>query len=111
MPDADLRLIEQDMGIPVFSFYLSVEAPRIPFHCEQRRGHHIFADHVAARVVDEKGNSLPPGVPGEIVISNLTNRAPVLLNYRQGDTVTLGGEPCPCGRSLPTLGRASPGSD
>jgi phenylacetate-CoA ligase len=39
------------------------------------------------------------------VVSNLTNRATVLLNYRLGDVVTLGTEPCPCGRTLPTLDR------
>ena len=103
MPESDRRLIEQEMGIPAFSFYQSVEALRLAFQCEQRRGLHIFADHVAVRVVDHNGHTLPPGVPGEIVISNLTNRATVLLNYRQGDVVTLGGDACPCGRSLPTL--------
>jgi len=37
------------------------------------------------------------------VISNLTNRATVLLNYKLGDTVTLGRAPCSCGRTLPVL--------
>jgi phenylacetate-CoA ligase len=103
MPDSDRRLIEVELGIPVFSFYQSVEALRIAFQCEQRRGLHIFSDHVAVRVVDTGGNALPPGVPGEVVISNLTNRATVLLNYRQGDVAAIGVEPCPCGRILPTL--------
>lgn len=103
MPEGDRHLIEQEMGIPVFSFYQSVEALRIAFQCGERRGLHVFTDHIAVRVVDGNGKTLPAGVPGEIVISNLTNRATVLLNYRQGDVVSLGGEPCPCGRSLPTL--------
>jgi phenylacetate-CoA ligase len=103
MPERDRRLIEQEMGIPVFSNYQAVEALRLAYQCEQRRGLHIHIDHVAVRVVDRDGRTLPAGVPGEIVISNLTNRATVLLNYRLGDVVTLGREPCPCGRSLPTL--------
>jgi phenylacetate-CoA ligase len=103
MPERDRRLIEQEMGIPVFSNYQAVEALRLAYQCEQRRGLHIHIDHVAVRVVDRDGRTLPAGVPGEIVISNLTNRATVLLNYKLGDVVTLGREPCPCGRSLPTL--------
>jgi phenylacetate-CoA ligase len=37
------------------------------------------------------------------VISNLTNRATVLLNYRLGDVVTRSRGPCRCGRTLPTI--------
>lgn len=103
MPERDRRLIEQEMGIPVFSNYQAVEALRIAYQCEQRRGLHIHLDHVAVRVVDRDGRTLPHGVPGEIVISNLTNRATVLLNYKLGDVVTLGPKPCVCGRSLPVL--------
>ena len=39
--------------------------------------------------------------PGEVVISNLLNRATVLLNYRLGDTMSLLDEACSCGRTLP----------
>jgi phenylacetate-CoA ligase len=60
-------------------------------------------DQVVLRVVDAEGNTLPPGQTGEIVISNLINRATVLINYRMGDIGALSPEPCPCGRTLPTL--------
>jgi phenylacetate-CoA ligase len=58
---------------------------------------------VALRVVDEKGRDVAPGTPGEVVISNLVNRATVLLNYRLGDRVAVASEPCACGRTLPVL--------
>jgi phenylacetate-CoA ligase len=60
---------------------------------------------VAVRVVDKARRAVGPGETGEIVISNLTNRATVLLNYKLGDVVTLGSAPCPCGRTLPTIAR------
>jgi len=103
MPEADRQIIEDRLGIPVFSFYQSVEALRIAFQCEKRRGLHIFTDHVALRIVDAEGRTLPPGSPGEVVVSNLTNRATVLLNYRQGDVAALSRESCSCGRNLPLL--------
>jgi len=99
----DRELLERHYGVPVLSSYQAVEAPRIAFQCERREGHHISLDQVAVRVVDEAGATLPPGTTGRIVISNLVNRATVLLNYVLGDLVTMARAPCPCGRGLPVL--------
>jgi phenylacetate-CoA ligase len=104
MADADRVLIEGELGVPVISTYQAAEALRIGFQCEERNAFHLSIDHTAVRVVDAQGAPVPPGGKGEIVISNLVNRASVLLNYRLGDLVTLGAAPCPCGRSLPTIG-------
>jgi len=105
MAVADRHLIEDEFGVPVFSAYQAVEALRIAFQCERGAGFHINLDQVAVRVVDAQGKPVAPGNAGEIVISNLTNRATVLLNYKLGDVVTLDGAPCPCGRTLPTIAR------
>ncbi len=102
---ADRRLIETEFGAPVFSTYQATEVLRIAFQCEQRAGFHLNLDHVAVRIVDGDGRAVGPGETGEIVISNLTNRATVLLNYKLGDVVTRGRSECPCGRSLPTVER------
>jgi phenylacetate-CoA ligase len=45
------------------------------------------------------------GEVGDVVVSNLVNRATVLLNYRVGDRAVADPRPCPCGRSLPLLAR------
>jgi phenylacetate-CoA ligase len=105
MSDADRRLVEESMGLPVVGTYQAVEALRIGFQCEARRGYHLSLDQVAVRVVDGDGREVPPGTPGEIVISALTNRATVLLNYKLGDVVTMGSSACGCGRTLPVLDR------
>jgi phenylacetate-CoA ligase len=105
MADADRDLLERKLGIAVISTYQADEALRLAFQCEHRRAFHLSLDDVAVRVVDASGRSVGPGESGQIVISNLTNRATVLLNYKLGDLVTVGAEVCPCGRSLPTIER------
>ena len=103
MPKDDRRVIEEELGIPVVSSYQAVEALRIGFQCEARRGFHISMDQVIARVVDASGRDVSPGERGELVLSNLTNRAMVVLNYRLGDLVTAASGRCACGRTLPLL--------
>jgi phenylacetate-CoA ligase len=83
--------------------YQSTEALRIGFQCERRQGLHLSLDAVAVRIVDGEGRTVRPGEAGQVVISNLTNRATVLLNYRLGDVAVSGLEPCPCGRTLPLI--------
>ena len=87
-------------GIPAFSIYASVEAPSIGFECKEHRGIHINEDIYPVRIVDGSGRSLPPGERGEVVVSNLVNRAMVLLNYRLGDLAALPSRPLPL-RPLP----------
>jgi len=103
MLPSDRHLIETSMDIPVLSTYQSVEALRIGFECEHRTGFHISTDQVAFRVVDPNGQDVAPGQRGELILTNLVNRATVVLNYQLGDYVTLGDGPCPCGRSLPLI--------
>jgi phenylacetate-CoA ligase len=105
MPDADRSLIEEELGIPVVAVYEAVEALRLAFQCEIRQGYHVSLDQVALRIVNDAGETLPNGSTGHVVLSNLTNRGTVLLNYKVGDMATLSLSPCPCGRSLPTIER------
>ena len=103
MPKGDRRLIEDELRIPVVSTYQAVEALRIGFQCEAREGFHISTDQVAVRVVDSAGADVQPGERGELILTNLTNRAMVVMNYRLGDLVTAAAGPCPCGRTLPLI--------
>src|SRR5262249_9189211 len=111
MPEADRQLIERDLGVPVISTYQADEALRIGFQCERRHGFHLRGEDGGGRVVRAAGRPAGPGEDGEIVISNLSNRATVLLNYRLGDVVTVSATACPCGRSLPTIDRIAGRAD
>jgi phenylacetate-CoA ligase len=97
------RLIEERLGCRVYSTYQANEAGRIGFQCERCEGFHLNVDLCAVRLVDEAGQPVAPGETGEVVISNLHNRAMVLLNYRLEDRGAFDPAPCPCGRSLPLL--------
>ncbi len=105
MSDGATRLIEEHFGIPVLSQYSAVEAFKLGFTCEKRRGFHLNIDLVHFKVVDAHGRPVPKGDSGELVISNLTNHGTVLLNYRLRDIGVLCDDPCPCGRTLPLLSR------
>jgi len=97
------HLIENEFNIPVFSKYGAVEAFNIGFECEHHRGHHLNIDLHPVRIVDEEGREVPKGESGEVVVSNLVNRATVLFNYRLSDVSAISPDRCPCGRSLPLL--------
>jgi phenylacetate-CoA ligase len=101
--DSVRRLLMEDFGIPVLSAYQTTEAFKLGFECDCHSGYHLNLDLYPVRVVDPEGRNLAPGESGEVVISNLVDRATVLLNYRLNDLATLLPEPCPCGRSLPLL--------
>ena len=103
MSDAGRRLIETEFGIPVLSAYNAVECFKIGFTCERRAGFHVHEDLCDVRVVDQAGHDVPPGERGEVVVSNLVNRATVLLNYRLGDVARVEDEPCDCGRTARRL--------
>jgi phenylacetate-CoA ligase len=97
------RMLTEQLGIEVLSVYQAIESPQIGFECELHQGYHRNIDLCPIRIVDEDGRELPPGEPGEVVISNLVARTTVLLNYRLGDVATEISEPCGCGRNLPLL--------
>jgi phenylacetate-CoA ligase len=103
MSDSFKRMMEEELKIPVFSFYGAAEAMGIGFDCEHHLGLHVNIDLYPTRVVDGNGKSLPDGESGDVVVSNLVNRGTVLLNYRLGDISALLPDQCPCGRSLPLV--------
>ena len=97
------NVIQKEFNIHVLSIYHSVEAFEIGFECEHHRGLHLNIDLYPLRIIDSEGQDCKPGDSGEVVVSNLVNRATVLLNYRIGDIAAILPDRCPCGRSLPLL--------
>jgi phenylacetate-CoA ligase len=100
LSESTRSLIQDKYCIPLFSWYQTVEAAKVGFECEEHNGIHLNEDWNHIRIVDDEGNTLPPGEEGEIVISNLHNHGTVLLNYKIGDVGTMYNERCPCGRTL-----------
>jgi phenylacetate-CoA ligase len=92
--------IEGELGVPVLSRYNAVEAFKIGFYCQQRQGFHIHEDLCHLRIVDANGRDVADGESGQVVISNLVNRASVLINYPMGDMASISPTACSCGRSF-----------
>lgn len=96
------RFLENDLDCEVFGAYGATEAFLIGFECEAHRGYHLNTDVYAVSAVGKDGKPVAEGEKGEIVVSNLMNKAMVLLNYLLDDVVEWGGD-CVCGRNLPTI--------
>lgn len=103
LTDVQARDVERILGAPVYETYRAAELSLIAGHCELRRGLHIQSDHKLVEIVDAEGRRLPDGESGEIVVTDLLNRAQPLLRYRLGDVGVIDPEPCPCGRPFPVL--------
>jgi phenylacetate-CoA ligase len=103
LPAADAALLTNTFGVRVRTFYQACEAFRIAYECAAGGGLHIYVNQVALRIADAEGKTLPAGERGNIVLSNLTNRATVLLNYAIGDFGSMATAQCACGRTLPML--------
>ena len=103
LPVGGRAFIEEAFDIPVLSRYNAVEAFKIGFYCEQRSGFHVHEDVCHVRVTSPDGQTAAPGEQGSVVISNLLNRASVLLNYPIGDLASMQPGSCGCGRTLNVL--------
>jgi phenylacetate-CoA ligase len=72
---------------------LGIECPQNPM------GVHLLETECIPEVIDsDTGESVPPGVEGELVLTNLGRWGSPLIRYRTGDRVVVDPEPCPCGR-------------
>lgn len=82
-------------GVPVFNEYGCGEVGSIAHECEHGRLH-LMAENIYV-------TTDPPNTTGELMVTDLHNRAMPLINYRLGDYGRISTTPCPCGRGLPVL--------
>jgi phenylacetate-CoA ligase len=97
------RRIEGAFGAPVYDQYGCNDGGVLAQTCHAGRFH--VAENVSLLEVFEGDTPCPPGVEGELVVTNLHARVIPFLRYRVGDRAVLGRDPCPCGRRGTTLER------
>ena len=97
------QLITEQFDIPLIALYNAVESFKIGFMCEEGKDYHLHEDLCHVKIVAKSGKTVADGEQGEVIISNLVNRATVLLNYRLGDFGSRTSRTCACGRTLPLL--------
>jgi phenylacetate-CoA ligase len=90
--------------------YDSWEYGVVAWECTEHRGLHINADHFIVEVL-RNGKVVDDGAEGELVITDLHNRAMPLIRYAIGDVAVKTTRLCNCGLTFPliesVLGRTS----
>ena len=98
---ATRQYISERTGLPVFNEYGCGEVGSIAHDCEL--GHlHIMSDNLLLESIPSPG--LPDGF-GELVVTDLFNKAMPLIRYRLGDLGVVSSTACDCGRPFPVLDR------
>ena len=85
--------------IELFSTYASTEMATAFTECEFHNGNHIQPDLIVAEILNEAGNPVKEGEPGELVITTLQNQTMPLLRFATGDILTYSEKSCRCGRN------------
>jgi len=96
------KAISDAFGVPVADGYGSREAGFIAHQCPKGQMH-ITAENVVVEIVGGKGETLPIGDEGEIVVTHLDAYAMPFIRYRTGDVGSLKTQRCSCGRGLPVM--------
>jgi len=96
------EIIEQAFSCKVFNTYGCREFMLIAAECEMQKGMHINVDHLVVETVDENDKPVR-GVPGDLLITDLSNYGMPFIRYRNGDRAILSDRQCECGNPLPLL--------
>ncbi len=91
------------LGVGIAENYGSTEA-FLAWQCPEGK-YHVNAEHVLVEIVDEQGRAVLPGEIGKVLVTTLENRLAPLVRYEIGDYAVAGDGNCPCGRTLPLIGR------
>jgi phenylacetate-CoA ligase len=97
----DLRTL---WNADVHSTYASSECITSFCECTAQQGGHLHPDLAILELLDDKGRPVPPGTPGEVVLTPLGIEGMPLVRFKTGDVSVLIPEPCRCGRQSPRLG-------
>jgi phenylacetate-CoA ligase len=103
--------LENLWGAQVYSTYASTEMSVSYCDCESRCGGHAHPELIYTEIIDDKGNVVPDGTTGELVVTPLGVEGMPLIRFRTGDITFKMSEQCSCGRNSirvgPILGRKS----
>ncbi len=95
------RYIEKVFKCETFNRYGSYETFSIAWECRQKKLH-MDTDAVIVEFLKD-GEPASPGERGEIVVTNLWNKAMPFIRYRLNDIGIPSDEVCSCGVTLPLM--------
>jgi phenylacetate-CoA ligase len=95
------KQVETTWGAKNYDDIGSTEISNFGFECVAQQGTHVIESMFLAEVVDpETGEPLPPGEPGELILTNLCCESMPLIRWRMGDVVKFNVQKCNCGRTF-----------
>jgi phenylacetate-CoA ligase len=101
--------IREKWDILLYSTYASTEMSTAFTECEHGVGGHHHPELIISEFLDEEGNPVGEGEPGELVFTTLGVEGMPLLRFKTGDIVHHYNSVCSCGRTTmrvgPVLGR------
>ena len=100
--DDQRKAISAAFGCPVANGYGGRDAGFLAHECPDG-GMHLTAEDIVVEIVDPKGQTVPPGTVGEIVVTHMATADFPFVRYRTGDMGALDDKLCACGRGLPLL--------
>lgn len=96
--------LEEIWGAKIFSSYGATEFETAFGECPASAGGHVHPELMMVEIVDDEGNILSDGQPGEVVVTPLGVEGFPLIRFRTGDIARLAGGPCSCGWQTKRLG-------
>jgi phenylacetate-CoA ligase len=108
--NAELKLnvvgqsLQEMYDAPVYSTYGNTELSISYCECTAQQGNHSHPELIYTEILDDRGNPVPDGQPGELVATPLGVEGVPLVRYRTGDITFKISEPCACGRNSCRIG-------
>lgn len=100
---SERKLIEEVFGCKVIDRYGCEEVSLIGCECENHEGMHLNIEHLFIEFIREDGTPAAIGEPGNIVVTDLLNKAMPLVRYNVEDVGVPTDRTCSCGRGLPLM--------
>ncbi|HDH05443.1 MAG TPA: phenylacetate--CoA ligase family protein [Nitrospirae bacterium] len=98
------QYLEEMWPADIYSTYASSETITTFCECTAKKGGHLHPELAIVEIINDRGEALPPGETGEIVVTPLSVEGMPLLRFKTGDVGFLIDEPCECGRHSTRLG-------
>ncbi len=100
----DRIVLETAFACRVYDQYAASEPSCFWSECEHGTLH-VHPEQGISEILDDQGRPVEPGEEGDVVVTSFLNPATPLIRYRLGDRAVPSGEPCACGRAMPTVAR------
>lgn len=103
MHQFERQRIEDVFHCPIQNRYGCEELGMIACECRSFEGLHVNTDSLYVECLNADGHPVPNGNQGQIVITDLTNRAMPLIRYKLEDWIIMSERRCSCGRTQPMI--------